>query len=67
VARITVEDCLKRIPNRFELIVVAARRAKDLLKGAQPMVSSENKEAVTALREIAAGKVWAVHPVEETK
>jgi len=66
VARITVEDCLQRIPNRFELIVVAARRAKDLLKGAPPMVSSENKEAVTALREIAAGKVWPVHP-EETK
>ena len=66
MARITVEDCLQRIPNRFELIVVAARRAKDLLKGAPPMVSSENKEAVTALREIAAGKVWPVHP-EETK
>ena len=67
MARITVEDCLKRIPNRFELIVVAARRAKDLLKGAQPMVSSENKEVVTALREIAAGKVWPVYPAEETK
>ncbi|HET7713577.1 MAG TPA: DNA-directed RNA polymerase subunit omega [Patescibacteria group bacterium] len=67
MARITVEDCLKRIPNRFELIVVAARRAKDLLKGAQPLVSSENKEAVTALREIAAGKVWPVHSAEETK
>ena len=67
MARITVEDCLQRIPNRFELIVVAARRAKDLLKGAQPLVSSENKEAVTALREIAAGKVWPVHPGEETK
>lgn len=66
MARITVEDCLQRIPNRFELIVVAARRAKDLLKGARPLVSSENKEAVTALREIAAGKVWPVHP-EETK
>ena len=66
MARITIEDCLPRIPNRFELIVVAARRAKDLLKGARPLVSSENKEAVTALREIAAGKVWPVHP-EETK
>ena len=66
MARITVEDCLQRIPNRFELIVVAARRAKDLLKGAPPLVSSENKEAVTALREIAAGKIWPVHP-EETK
>ena len=66
MARITIEDGLQRIPNRFELIVVAARRAKDLLKGARPLVSSENKEAVTALREIAAGKVWPVHP-EETK
>jgi DNA-directed RNA polymerase subunit omega len=64
VARITVEDCLEKIPNRFELIVVAARRAKELLKGARPLVSSENKEVVTALREIAAGKVWAVGPDE---
>jgi DNA-directed RNA polymerase subunit omega len=61
MARITVEDCLQRIPNRFELIVVAARRAKELLKGARPLVSSDNKEAVTALREIAAGKVWPDH------
>ena len=58
MARITVEDCLARIPNRFELVVVAARRAKDLLKGAPPLVDSDNKEVVTALREVAAGKVW---------
>jgi DNA-directed RNA polymerase subunit omega len=59
MARITVEDCLQKIPNRFQLIVIAARRAKELLKGARPMVDSENKEVVTSLREIAAGKVWA--------
>ena len=58
MARITVEDCLAQIPNRFELVVVAARRAKDLLKGAPPLVDSDNKEVVTALREVAAGKVW---------
>ncbi len=58
MARITVEDCLARIPNRFELVVVAAQRAKDLLKGAPPLVASDNKEVVTALREIADGKVW---------
>jgi DNA-directed RNA polymerase subunit omega len=58
MARITVEDCLARIPNRFELVVVAARRAKDLLQGARPLVRSENKEVVTSLREIARGKVW---------
>jgi len=66
MARITVEDCLARIPNRFELVVVAARRAKDLLKGTAPLVSSDNKEVVTALREIAAGKVWKVSP-EKTR
>lgn len=64
MARITVEDCLARIPNRFELVVVAARRAKELLKGAPPSVRSENKEVVTALREIAAGKVWKITPAK---
>ncbi|MBI3797814.1 MAG: DNA-directed RNA polymerase subunit omega [Deltaproteobacteria bacterium] len=65
MARITVEDCLAKIPSRFELVVVAARRAKELLKGAPPLVRSENKEVVTALREIAAGKVWKVLPPEK--
>jgi DNA-directed RNA polymerase subunit omega len=60
MARITVEDCLKRIPNRFELVVVAARRAKELLQGARPLVKTDNKEVVTALREIAEGRVWKV-------
>ena len=64
MARITVEDCLARVPSRFELVVVAARRAKELLQGARPLVRSENKEVVTALREIAAGKVWKVAPEE---
>lgn len=61
MARITVEDCLKRIPNRFELVVVAARRAKELLQGARPLVKTDNKEVVTALREIAEGKVWKIN------
>ena len=65
MARITVEDCLARIPNRFELVVVAARRAKDLLKGSPPLVEADNKEVVTALREIAAGKVWKEAPPEQ--
>ena len=64
MARITVEDCLARIPNRFELVVVAARRAKELLQGSPPLVKSENKEVVTALREVADGKVWKVEPQE---
>ena len=65
MARITVEDCLARIPNRFELVVIASRRAKDLLKGAPPLVEADNKEVVTALREIAAGKVWKEDPLEQ--
>ena len=57
MARITVEDCLERVPNRFELVLLAARRAKQLLKGARPLVESDNKEIVSALREIAADRV----------
>ena len=57
MARITVEDCLDQVPNRFELVLLAARRAKQLLKGARPFVESDNKEIVTALREIADNKV----------
>src|SRR5262249_27558207 len=61
MARITVEDCLNKVPNRFELVLLGARRAKSLLKGARPLVDSDNKEVVTALREIASGKVRLGH------
>ena len=58
MARITVEDCTKHIPNRFHLVQAAAIRTKQLKKGARPLVQAEgNKEVVTALREIAAGYV----------
>jgi DNA-directed RNA polymerase subunit omega len=57
MARITVEDCLEKVPNRFQLVLLGARRAKQLLKGARPLVESDNKEVVSALREIAAGQV----------
>ena len=57
MARITVEDCLDKIPNRFELALAAVKRAKTLLRGARPLVESTNKEVVTSLREIAAGEV----------
>ncbi len=62
MARITVEDCLEHVPNRFELVLVAAQRAKQLLKGSRPLVESDNKELVTALRETAAGKVVVDKP-----
>lgn len=57
MARITVEDCLRRVPNRFILVLMAAERTKQLLKGSKPRVQADNKEVVLALREIAAGKV----------
>lgn len=65
MARITVQDCLEKVPNRFELVLGAARRAKQLIKGARPLVESDNKEVVTALREIAAGKVVLERPAHE--
>lgn len=61
MARVTVEDCLVRVPSRFELVLLGARRAKQLLKGARPLVESSNKEVVTALREIAEDKVQPVY------
>ncbi|MCD8524507.1 MAG: DNA-directed RNA polymerase subunit omega [Gammaproteobacteria bacterium] len=67
MARVTVEDCLKVIPNRFELTLVAAKRARDLaLNGKDAVVDWENDKAtVVALREIAAGHV-VFDDVEET-
>jgi DNA-directed RNA polymerase subunit omega len=56
MARVTVEDCLDRIDNRFDLVLNAARRARDLSRGAEPRVPLENdKPTVVALREIAEG------------
>ncbi|MBS1238681.1 MAG: DNA-directed polymerase subunit omega [Deltaproteobacteria bacterium] len=53
MARITVEDCMDLVENRFELVHLASKRAKQLLKGSKPLVKSSNREIVTALREIA--------------
>ena len=65
MARITVEDCLKTVSNRFGLVLLAAGRTKQLYKGSKPRVQSDNKEIVLALREIAAGKVTPAHPLKE--
>lgn len=60
MARVTVEDCLDNVASRFELVQLATIRAKQLLKGAKPVIESDNREIVVALREIAANKVrWA--------
>ena len=57
MARITVEDCLAQIPNRFQLVLAATYRARMLSQGHAPKIESKNKPGVTGLREIAAGKI----------
>ena len=62
MARVSIEDCLSTIENRFVLVAAASHRARRLMSGSDPLVSSKNKEAVTALREIAEGRVTPVLP-----
>lgn len=63
MARITVEDSLQTAKNRFALVLLTAQRTRQLLKGAKPAVDTRNnREIVTALREIAAAKVCYAHP-----
>ncbi len=63
MARITVEDSLKNAKNRFALVLLTAKRAKQILQGAQPLVDTKNnREIVAALREIARSKVMYAHP-----
>lgn len=58
MARVTVEDCLKVVDNRFAMVLLAASRTRQLMKGARPLVDGyKNNEQVTALREIASTKV----------
>ena len=66
MARVTVEDCLERVGNRFALVILAAERARQLSKGARPLVECDNKPAVTALREIADGKIKFNEDVRES-
>ncbi len=65
MARITIEDCIRQVPNHFHLVQVATIRTMQLRRGARPLVDSEdNKAAVVALREIAAGYVNPDYPAE---
>jgi len=58
MARVTVEDCLEKVENRFQLVMLASKRVKQLYKGALPLIEPKNnRQVVTALREIAAGKI----------
>jgi len=65
MARITVEDCLEKVDNRFRLIHLASERVRQLRKGAEPLYVCKNKNVVVALREIAAGKIFPVEREEE--
>jgi DNA-directed RNA polymerase subunit omega len=56
MARVSIEDCLEKIHNRFDLVLLAAERTKQIMK------AKDNKEVVTALREVAAGKVRMARP-----
>ncbi|MFZ7112961.1 MAG: DNA-directed RNA polymerase subunit omega [Desulfatiglandales bacterium] len=66
MARITVEDCLEKVNNRFTLIHMAAKRVRQLRKGAEATVASKNKDIVVALREIAAGNIIIGDSPEES-
>ena len=57
MARITIEDCLEELDNAFDICALAGKRAKDLASGADPLVDSQDKPTVIALREISAGKI----------
>ena len=70
MARITVEDCIEKVDNRFELVLLATKRARQIARGATPRLEGENdKPTVIALREIAADKIgpsFLTETVEET-
>ncbi|MCK5417069.1 MAG: DNA-directed RNA polymerase subunit omega [Desulfobacterales bacterium] len=68
MARITIEDCLKRVSNRFLLVNMVAKRVRQIREGSDYLVSSpKNEDVVVALREIAAGKIIKVESDEEKK
>ena len=66
MARITIEDCLRKLPNRFMLVNLVAKRVRQIREGSEYLVSSpKNEDVVISLREVAAGKVSLVPPQED--
>ena len=65
MARVTIEDCLQRVPTRFGLVHLAAKRVRQLYRGAPVLVRGDNKEIVMAMREIAAGKIVPSKPLPD--
>jgi DNA-directed RNA polymerase subunit omega len=66
LARVTVEDCLEKVTNRFALVILGAERARQLANGGRALIHCDNKPVVTALREIANGQVRYNESVETT-
>lgn len=62
MARVTVEDCLEQVENRYELVHLSAKRSRQILRGSDAVVKCRNKAIVTSLREVAAG---LIHRAEE--
>jgi len=68
MARITIEDCLKRVPNRFMMVNMVAKRVRQLREGSEYLVHSpKNEDVVVAMREVAAGKLTIVEPDKKQK
>jgi len=68
VARITIEDCLKRVQNRFLLVNLVAKRVRQIREGSEYLVSSpKNEDIVVSMREIAAGKITIKEDEEENQ
>lgn len=65
MARVTVEDCLEQVPNRFALVHLGVKRARQLMKDAEPLIETDNKEVVTALREVADNRIAFVEDLSE--
>ncbi|MEF2231313.1 MAG: DNA-directed RNA polymerase subunit omega [Pseudodesulfovibrio sp.] len=67
MARITVEDCLEKVSNRFLITQMGIKRVKQYREGYEPLVDTKNKEVVNALREIAAGKILPDQPIPDVE
>lgn len=68
MARITIEDCLKRVPNRFKLVNLVAKRVRQIREGSEYLVSSpKNEDIVVSLREVAAGKITIKEDTEKNQ
>jgi len=65
MARVTVEDCLPLVDNRFALVLLATKRARQLMAGARPLLEAKDKPVVLSLREVATGKVRFDRSVRE--